>query len=115
LLKIGLGELNLSPPDFYELTFEEFWAMLEGRRHIENLRLRDAWERMRQMAYHIAAYSGNMKKGMTSIKFMPFSWDAPTAVSRIAQLTGEERKEAARRLIEERQKQLETFLNKSKN
>jgi hypothetical protein len=56
-----------------------------------------------------------MKKGMSITQFMNFTWDKPSAVSRISQLKGEERKEAARRLVEERQKQLNDFLSKRKN
>jgi hypothetical protein len=114
-LGIGLSELRLSPDEFYDLTFEEYEAMLTRSRERENARVKEEYERMRLLAFRVCEYTGHMKKGMSITQFMNFTWDKPTAVSKISQLKGEERKEAARKLIEERQKQLETFLNKSKN
>lgn len=93
----------------------EFWAKLEGSRKHMNRLTREAWERTRELVYTVAQFSGNLKKGATKYDLMLFEWDERKNRSRIAQLSGEERKEAARRLIEERQAKLTAFLNQRKN
>lgn len=116
ILKIGLGELGMDPDVLYDYSFEEFLLKLEGYRHAQLTADKNSWERMRELAFNVCAYTGNMKKGLTKYMFMPFTWDENKAgKSHIANLTGEERKEAARQLIEERQRHLNEFLNKRKN
>jgi hypothetical protein len=107
--------MQLEPQVFYDLTFEEFNLKLEGMRQMENLRSREAWERTRELAFTMAQFSGNLKKGSTKYHLMRFPWDEKGNTSHIANLTGEERREAAKALIEERQRHLNEFLNKRKN
>lgn len=88
---------------------------IEGQRNVERLRNREAWEQTRALAYVVALYSGNLKKGATEKMVMPLPWDENKKGSRIAHLTGEERRAAAKELIETRQKHLQEFLNKRRN
>jgi hypothetical protein len=79
---------------------------------------RESWEQTREIAFTAAQFSGNMKKGATKYHLMPFVWDEKkvnTNKSLIANLSGEERKAAARELFERQNQLLQNFLEKRKN
>jgi hypothetical protein len=115
ILEIGLGELGLNPDELYEYTMSELHAKLEGARKLENLRNREEWERTRELAFTVAQFSGHLKKGANKYHLMQFSWDEKKSRSFIANLTGDERKQAAKELFEERKRMLEAYLNQQKN
>jgi hypothetical protein len=115
ILEIGLGELGMNPDDLYDYTMRELHDKLEGARKIENLRSREEWERTRELAFTVAQFSGNLKKGATKHHIMQFPWDEKKNRSYIANLSGEERKQAAKELFEARKETLANFLKNQKN
>jgi hypothetical protein len=49
-MRIGLGQLRLSPSCFYAMTLEEFTLAAEGFRELELDRQKQHWERTRWLA-----------------------------------------------------------------
>jgi hypothetical protein len=60
-MKIGLGQLRLSPSSFYDMTFEEFLYAAQGMHEQEEARQRQEWERARWSA--TLALAPHSKKG----------------------------------------------------
>lgn len=77
--RVGLGQLCLSPSVLYSMTFDEFYHAIEGRREIEEMRERGAWERMRWQTCVLLQPS--IKKGakLTPQSLLPLAWDKKPA------------------------------------
>lgn len=74
-MRVGLGQLRLSPSCFYAMTLEEFMLAAEGFMQVEENREKQHWERSRWVASLLL--QPHLKKG-TRLKptdIAKFPWE----------------------------------------
>jgi len=74
-MRVGLGQLRLSPSCFYDMTLHEFLLAVDGFMMLEENRERQHWERTRWLA--AVTLQPHAKKG-TRLKptdIAKFPWD----------------------------------------
>lgn len=75
MLSLGVGECGLSVDEFYDLTMDEFAAIIKGvdKRRLHDIRL--TWEQARFIAYHsIIPHTGKKRLKVTDL--IEFEWEA---------------------------------------
>lgn len=86
IIKIGLGELRMSPADLYACTMQEFMYKLEGTREFEYELSKERWEIARAIVFDNAVMQGKeLKDKKPSIyKYWPLPWDQRKGIAAIA-------------------------------